>query len=513
MGRRKIEIKPIAEEKNRSVTFAKRKAGLFKKAHELAVLCKVEVALIVLGSNNAYYEYSSMDLDEFLKCYLRNKESEHYVQHPTEYELKRKRSWGDFTEDNKPILTNDPNRDGMISNHSPYNTNAARPLVVNSQEQLRAEGLRTGTVYRYPPGMNVGSVHGTGEVIMTQPFPTPQVVDNLDTQMDSIKRQRLQTTMYSGSPQFQNMPIATGSIRPEELPYFRPAAMNPTNYNIPPNVMGMTFPNALNNQGIAEPPNQQSLMMPAPGAYASAVDPNTVRQDVRPLLKLQLPDIQSQNGYRMFPSPISQIPNTNPPSLTSSRSGPMPGVLSASSSMNSIFPLSTAISNRDNVTNESMKPFDNQQQFPSIRQQKLHITGELPQPTVIGCFEKSKLQNMRFNQPVTIPESPPGDTLVQLPSLPTSATGKQLIIDPPDTTDSSGGPLQSLNENAAKVVRPSIESETSNKDGRPTQHDSSSSNITPSTSRSGADDNDARDEIQIEPSLPRVKANHRPLSK
>ncbi|EHL02312.1 putative Transcription factor SMP1 [Glarea lozoyensis 74030] len=51
MGRRKIEIKAIKDDRNRSVTFLKRKGGLFKKAHELSVLCSVDVAVIIFGNN------------------------------------------------------------------------------------------------------------------------------------------------------------------------------------------------------------------------------------------------------------------------------------------------------------------------------------------------------------------------------------------------------------------------------------------------------------------------------
>ena len=69
MGRRKIEIEPITDERNRTVTFVKRKAGLFKKAHELAVLCQVDLAVIILGNNSKVYEYSSVDTDELLKTY------------------------------------------------------------------------------------------------------------------------------------------------------------------------------------------------------------------------------------------------------------------------------------------------------------------------------------------------------------------------------------------------------------------------------------------------------------
>ncbi|KAL9100747.1 MAG: hypothetical protein Q9163_003914 [Psora crenata] len=64
MGRRKIEIKAIKDDRNRSVTFLKRKGGLFKKAHELSVLCSVDVAVIIFGHNKKLYEYSSGDIND-----------------------------------------------------------------------------------------------------------------------------------------------------------------------------------------------------------------------------------------------------------------------------------------------------------------------------------------------------------------------------------------------------------------------------------------------------------------
>ncbi|KAH8773967.1 MADS-box MEF2 type transcription factor [Hyaloscypha finlandica] len=69
MGRRKIEIKAIKDDRNRSVTFLKRKGGLFKKAHELSVLCSVDVAVIIFGNNKKLYEYSSSDIGEILNRY------------------------------------------------------------------------------------------------------------------------------------------------------------------------------------------------------------------------------------------------------------------------------------------------------------------------------------------------------------------------------------------------------------------------------------------------------------
>jgi MADS-box transcription factor len=50
-------------------TFLKRKGGLFKKAHELSVLCSVDVAVIIFGNNKKLYEYSSSDIGEILQRY------------------------------------------------------------------------------------------------------------------------------------------------------------------------------------------------------------------------------------------------------------------------------------------------------------------------------------------------------------------------------------------------------------------------------------------------------------
>ncbi|KAI1809832.1 hypothetical protein GGS20DRAFT_251985 [Poronia punctata] len=69
MGRRKIEIKAIKDDRNRSVTFLKRKGGLFKKAHELSVLCSVDVAVFIFGQNKKVYEYSSADMRELITRY------------------------------------------------------------------------------------------------------------------------------------------------------------------------------------------------------------------------------------------------------------------------------------------------------------------------------------------------------------------------------------------------------------------------------------------------------------
>ncbi|XP_048132052.1 MADS-box transcription factor 1-like isoform X3 [Rhodamnia argentea] len=59
MGRRKVEIRRIADKSSRQVTFSKRRGGLMKKARELSVLCDVDVALVVFSSRGKLYEFCS----------------------------------------------------------------------------------------------------------------------------------------------------------------------------------------------------------------------------------------------------------------------------------------------------------------------------------------------------------------------------------------------------------------------------------------------------------------------
>ncbi|KAM5530137.1 hypothetical protein V8D89_011863 [Ganoderma adspersum] len=78
MGRRKIEIQPITHERNRSVTFLKRKNGLFKKAYELGVLCSVDVAVIIFeerqGHHAKLYQYCSTDVNGMVQRHIRSRQ-------------------------------------------------------------------------------------------------------------------------------------------------------------------------------------------------------------------------------------------------------------------------------------------------------------------------------------------------------------------------------------------------------------------------------------------------------
>ncbi|KAI3644306.1 hypothetical protein MP228_010470 [Amoeboaphelidium protococcarum] len=69
MGRRKIEIKQIENERTRQVTFSKRKFGLMKKCYELSVLCGCDVGLMMFAPNNKLYQFASSDMNTVLAKY------------------------------------------------------------------------------------------------------------------------------------------------------------------------------------------------------------------------------------------------------------------------------------------------------------------------------------------------------------------------------------------------------------------------------------------------------------
>lgn len=74
MGRKKISISQIENSRQRTVTFARRRAGLIKKAHELSVLCGVRVAIVIFDAKNASHVYASSGTPEELFARYLNKQ-------------------------------------------------------------------------------------------------------------------------------------------------------------------------------------------------------------------------------------------------------------------------------------------------------------------------------------------------------------------------------------------------------------------------------------------------------
>ncbi|KAL3643614.1 hypothetical protein CASFOL_014429 [Castilleja foliolosa] len=65
-GRKKIEIKLIQDQNARSVTFSKRRVGLFKKAAELSILCGAQIGLIVFSLSVKAYSFGHLDINSIM---------------------------------------------------------------------------------------------------------------------------------------------------------------------------------------------------------------------------------------------------------------------------------------------------------------------------------------------------------------------------------------------------------------------------------------------------------------
>jgi hypothetical protein len=79
MGRKKIKIARISDERSRHATFAKRKNGLVKKAIELSILCDCEIALVIFNSQQKLTQYASGNIDQTLSKFIDEKPMESYT--------------------------------------------------------------------------------------------------------------------------------------------------------------------------------------------------------------------------------------------------------------------------------------------------------------------------------------------------------------------------------------------------------------------------------------------------
>jgi len=134
MGRNKIVIERIANERNRQATFTKRKNGLLKKAMELSILCDCEIAVIIFSSNNKLIQYSSHEMDKILLKYTEYNEqhkpmtnADYYQQFakkdkvPTPSGVKKEKSFDkniDSLDDMEPIQQNNIGHSQNNNHHS-----------------------------------------------------------------------------------------------------------------------------------------------------------------------------------------------------------------------------------------------------------------------------------------------------------------------------------------------------------------------------------------------------------
>ncbi|XP_038959331.1 myocyte-specific enhancer factor 2C isoform X10 [Rattus norvegicus] len=153
MGRKKIQITRIMDERNRQVTFTKRKFGLMKKAYELSVLCDCEIALIIFNSTNKLFQYASTDMDKVLLKY-------------TEYnEPHESRTNSDIVEAVPPPNFEMPVTIPVSSHNSlvysnPVSSLGNPNLLPLAHPSLQRNSMSPGVTHRPPSAGNTGGLMG-----------------------------------------------------------------------------------------------------------------------------------------------------------------------------------------------------------------------------------------------------------------------------------------------------------------------------------------------------------------
>ncbi|CAH8497804.1 unnamed protein product [Schistosoma turkestanicum] len=159
MGRKKILIKKISDERNRQVTFTKRKLGLMKKAYELSILCDCEIALIVFTSSQKLFQYASSDMDKILLRYTEfNEPHESKTNRDIAELINRKEgkfsylSDGDAASDNNdPFFSN--TTDQLSEADISTRTGTKTPITSSISMALDFPGTTMSDLPKHIPGM------------------------------------------------------------------------------------------------------------------------------------------------------------------------------------------------------------------------------------------------------------------------------------------------------------------------------------------------------------------------
>ncbi|EHK25422.1 uncharacterized protein TRIVIDRAFT_144166 [Trichoderma virens Gv29-8] len=261
MGRRKIEIKAIKDDRNRSVTFLKRKGGLFKKAHELSVLCSVDVAVFIFGNNKKLYEYSSADMQHLITRYQ-------YHGGPNEHKGPSDFNGGQNDDDDDEDGDGTPPRDGMDGTHMmpPHFQNQAPPPFPHIRHQTASVS---------PPIPNGVPFQGHPAHLQRSHTPQPAVPSRPGSRGD----------MRRMGPGIMSQPVGPHGPHPGITYMPTPPIYNP----------------AANNQS--------NLMPPQPGPY-----PFQPPQQQQPYMEERRPSAPPTFSAHPPPQPLPVGPRTEQPS-------------------------------------------------------------------------------------------------------------------------------------------------------------------------------------------------------
>ncbi|XP_050440366.1 myocyte-specific enhancer factor 2-like isoform X2 [Adelges cooleyi] len=236
MGRKKIQISRITDERNRQVTFNKRKFGVMKKAYELSVLCDCEIALIIFSSSNKLYQYASTDMDKVLLKYTEYNEPHESLTNKNIIEqLNKKELKGGAMSPESP----DESCDGTQGPYQLTPRTEAKYSKIDEEFQLLMQHQRmarnnVGANYTLPASMPVNNMYQESGNMQMQHSASPRPPSS---DADSVYPASNMLEMSNGyqassSPALVNSPSSPAQLVMSPSP--TPKALNASNRATPP---------------------------------------------------------------------------------------------------------------------------------------------------------------------------------------------------------------------------------------------------------------------------------------
>nr|XP_020473037.1 myocyte-specific enhancer factor 2D homolog isoform X8 [Monopterus albus] len=364
MGRKKIQIQRITDERNRQVTFTKRKFGLMKKAYELSVLCDCEIALIIFNHSNKLFQYASTDMDKVLLKYTEYNEPHESRTNADIIETLRKKGFngcnspepdGDDSIDQSP-LTDDKFRktedlDSLFKRYGSavQQPTFSMPVTVPVSNQNVAAALQ----FSNNPG---------GALVTTTSFVTSTLTDPrlLSPQQPSLQR----NTVSPGLPQ---RPASAGALLGGDLGNSNGACPSPV-----PN----GYISARASPGLLSVSNGNSLGKVAPAKSPPPPSPqmvNSRKPDLRVITSQSGKSLMQLNAQRLGGSQVAQTLTTPVVSVAT------PSLLAPFSSMQTAYNTEYQLTSADLTALQTFTPPGlvpgnmaawQQQQQPAVSQQQ-----------------------------------------------------------------------------------------------------------------------------------------------
>ncbi|TRY71666.1 hypothetical protein TCAL_12110 [Tigriopus californicus] len=141
MGRKKIQITRISDERNRQVTFTKRKFGLMKKAYELSVLCDCEISVIIFNSHNKLFQYASTDMDKILLKYTEYDQPHESQTNKDIVETITRKGLGGFGPDSPEGDADYPLADSPRGSHEVQDNNEFQSILQHRNQINASSGM------------------------------------------------------------------------------------------------------------------------------------------------------------------------------------------------------------------------------------------------------------------------------------------------------------------------------------------------------------------------------------